>query len=305
MKQNLRVSIILTSFIIFLASCEKDPVVKIKPSADAGVSKTVQLPATTVSVTGSGTTTNGSISGYLWSLVTGPNVPVINSPSSTTTSITGLIAGTYIFQFAVTDNAGLTGMDTMTVLVNAAVQQTITIQPANNPFDAHVDSYNQVGGAGDQEVEIAAWTINGTPANWRAFIKFDQSQIPAGSTIISATLYLYTRPNPHLVDPNNAHPGTANAFYVERITTNWNPASFTWINQPITTTANRVTVPQSSSVTPDVTINVTGMVQDMQTSGNYGFAFRLQNETYYNARQFASSFYTNAALRPKLVITYQ
>ena len=302
---NPKLSFILFAFVLFFAGCTKEPKPLTQPTANAGISQTIQLPVNTITVNGSGSTTNGSIVGYLWSLVSGPNVPVISSPSSPATTINNLIAGTYIFQFAVFDNVGLTGVDTMSIIVKPAVQQTVTIQPANNPFDAHVDSYNQTGGAGDQEVEMAAWTINGSPTNWRAFIKFDQSQIPSNATIISAILYLYTKPAPHLVDPANAHSGTSNAFYVERITATWNPASFTWINQPVTATANRASVPQYNSATPDVTINVTGIVQDMQTSGNYGFAFRLQNETIYNARQFASSFYTNAALRPKLVITYQ
>lgn len=304
MKQKLKLSFILSFFILFLAGCDKETPAQ-KPNANAGPSKTIQLPVNTVSVTGTGTTTNGSIVGYLWTLVSGPNVPVITSPSSPTTNFNGLIAGTYIFQFSVTDNVGLTGVDTMSVLVNAAVQQTITIQPANNPNDTHVDSYNLTGGAGDTEVEMAAWTIGGATTFWRSFIKFDQSQIPANSTIINATLYFYTKPAPHGIDPANGHSGSTNAFYVERITSNWNPAAFTWSTQPATTTANRVIVPQSTSSTADVTINVTGIVQDMVTNGNYGFAFRLQNEAIYNARQFASSFYTNAALRPKLVITFQ
>jgi hypothetical protein len=201
---------------------------------------------------------------------------------------------------------GLTGVDTMSILVNAAVQQTVTIQPTNNPNDTHIDSYNLIGGAGDQEIEIASWTINGHSTNWRSFIKFDQSQIPANATIINATLYLYTKPStPHAIDPNYAHSGTSNGFYVERITGAWTPTALHWNTQPGTTIINRVVVPQSTSSTADVTINVTGILQDMVSSGNFGFAFRLQNETVYNARQFASSFYTNAALRPKLVITYQ
>jgi hypothetical protein len=292
----------------FLNGCDKEPATPpSKPVADAGVSKTVQLPTNTVSVTGVGTTTNGSITGYLWSLVSGPNVPVIASPSSATTNINGLIAGTYVMQFSVTDNLGLTGVDTMSIVVNPAIQYTITLQPGNNPNDAHVDSYNGTGGvAADFEVEIASWTISGTTTHWRSFIKFDQSVIPAGSTIVSATLYLYTKPTtPHGIDPVNAHSGTNNAFYVERITGNWSAAPLPWVGQPATTTVNRVLVPQSASASENAVINVTALVQDMVNSGNYGFAFKLQNEVIYNARQYASSYFATATLRPKLVIVYQ
>lgn len=296
--------ILMLCFII-LSACTKETPPETPPLADAGNFQTVQMPVTTATVTGKGTTTNGAIVGYLWSQVSGPNVPSITSPSSPSTGITGLTAGTYIFQFAVIDNYGLTGVDTVSVLVKPAVQQTVTIQPTNNPNDTHVDSYNLIGGSGDTEIEIGSWTINGTPTNWRSFVKFDQSQVPANATIISATLFLYAMPAPHAGDVVNAQSGTANAFYVERITGSWNPVGLPWNGQPATTLANRVNVPQSASASENVAINVTAILQDMQTNGNYGFAFRLQNETFYNMRQYASSFYTTSTLRPKLVITYQ
>lgn len=275
------------------------------PVANAGPSPTVQLPTNSIAITGSGTTTNGNITGYLWSVVSGPNVPGISATTSASTNVTGLVAGTYILQLAVTDNKGLMGVDTMSILVKPVPQQTLTIQPANNPNDTHIDSYNLVGGAGDTEIEIASWTISGTPTNWRSYVKFDQSQVPANATIVSATLYLYTTPAPHRVDPNNAHSGTANAFYVERITSSWSPTALHWNTKPATTATNRVSMPQSTSSTENATIDVTAIVRDMQVNGNYGFAFRLQNEVYYNARQYASSYYSNTALHPKLVIVYQ
>lgn len=295
----------LIAVILFFVGCSKDPALApVKPIANAGLSLSVQLPTNTVSVAGSGTTTNGSIVGYLWSLVSGPNVPVITSPASASTAINGLIAGTYIFQFAVTDNVGLTGVDTMSVVVNPAVQQTVTIQPTNNPNDIHVDS-KLLGFGSDIEIPIGSWTIGGGQENYRAYYKFDQSLIPASATIISATLYLYAIPNPNGGNLTDAHFGTANGFFVERVTAAWNPAGYNWNNQAPSTSVNRVTVAQSISAFENATINVTGIVQDMQTSGNYGFIFRMQNEVYYNIRQYVSSFHSNASLHPKLVITYQ
>ena len=38
--------------------------------------------------------------------------------------------------------------------------------------------------------------------------------------------------------------------------------------------------------------------------GNNGFLFKLQNETCYNSRIFASSKFIDATKHPKLVITY-
>ncbi len=94
----------------------------IPPVANAGDSQTIQLPTNTGTLTGSGTTTNGNITGYLWTLISGPNVPGISQPNAASTGITGLAAGTYYFQLQVTDNAGLTGLDTTALTVLYDVQ---------------------------------------------------------------------------------------------------------------------------------------------------------------------------------------
>jgi len=155
-------------------------------------------------------------------------------------------------------------------------------------------------------MEIGSWTIYGYDTYWRSYLKFDQSQIPSGSTIISATLYLFAMPTPHAGYVAKAHSGSANLFYVERITGSWNPTSLAWSNLPVSTASNHVSVPQSTSSFENSIINVTAIVSDMQTSGNYGFAFLLQNETnIYNFRTYASSTYSDVTLHPKLVITYQ
>ena len=275
------------------------------PIADAGVSKTIQLPINTVTVIGTGSTTNGNIVGYAWTLMSGPNIPVIHSPSSATTVIDGLIEGIYRIRFTVTDNVGLTATDSLSVVVNPAITQTLTLQPNNNPYDGHVDSYYNLGGAGDTEMPIGTWTGSGTVFSTRQFMKFDFSQIPSNSTIVSATLYLYAMPNPHGGDMVNAHYGTDNACYIERIPSDWSFTNMTWENQPSAVASNRALIPQSTSGFENNTVNVTALISDMLTNGNYGFKFTLKNEVYYNIRQWASSYYSDANLHPKLVIVYQ
>src|SRR5687767_14414362 len=113
----------LTAFCFLLLSvlffsCKKETRNTKPPVANAGDNQTILLPKSSLTLTGSGTTHNGSITGYLWSLVSGPNVPVIHQPSSPSTSVTGFIAGAYTFQLLVTDNAGLTDVDTTTITVN-------------------------------------------------------------------------------------------------------------------------------------------------------------------------------------------
>ncbi len=91
----------------------------IPPVADAGSDKTITLPANSVSVTGSGTDADGTISNYLWTKISGSSATITNA-SSANTSITSLVQGTYLFELKVTDNQGATARDTIKVTVNAA-----------------------------------------------------------------------------------------------------------------------------------------------------------------------------------------
>jgi len=290
--------------LLFTACNKEETEPLLPPTVNAGETQIVQLPTNTVTLSGSGTATNTPITGYLWSLISGPNIPGIVSPSSTSTIVNNLIAGTYFFQFQVIDNAGLTGVDTVSVTVLPASVTTLTLQPSSNPDEGHVDSYNVTGGQ-DTDVEIGAWTIFGVATKWRSYIKFDQSQLPANATIINATLYLYAMPNPHSGDGTNAMCGSANSYWVERITGSWSVTSLNFSSLPPTTTISRVAIPQSTSSFENSTIDVTALVQDMQVNGNYGFGFKLQDESVYNFRAYASSFHSNAQLHPKLVIAYQ
>jgi hypothetical protein len=67
------------------------------PIATAGTDKTIQLPTSTVSLTGSGTDLDGTVASYAWSKASGPAAGTIASPTAASTSITGLVQGVYIF----------------------------------------------------------------------------------------------------------------------------------------------------------------------------------------------------------------
>lgn len=91
------------------------------PTANAGTDQTITLPTSSVTLTGSGNDSDGSISAYAWTKISGTGGTIV-SPTSATTSVTGLTAGTYVFRLTVTDNASATGTDDITVTVNAAGQ---------------------------------------------------------------------------------------------------------------------------------------------------------------------------------------
>ncbi|CAN5834668.1 hypothetical protein BH11BAC4_BH11BAC4_08070 [soil metagenome] len=90
------------------------------PTANAGADKTVTLPTTTVSLSGSGADANGTISAYRWTKISGPTSAAITTATAASTTVTALVQGVYRFELKVTDNAGATGKDTVQVTVNAA-----------------------------------------------------------------------------------------------------------------------------------------------------------------------------------------
>ena len=188
-----------------------------------------------------------------------------------------------------------------------ACQNTLIISPDNNTFEGHIDSYGNSWNGGDTQFDITAWTANGSPGNQRACIKFDFNTLPSNAIIDSAILYLYAMPNPHGGNGVDANFGLPNTGFIQRITSAWPATSppYTWGSQPSVTTVNQVTIPQSTSSFSNTVLNVTASINDMQLNGNNGFFMKLQNETPYKIRQFASSFNTDASKHPRLIIYYR
>jgi chitodextrinase len=89
------------------------------PTANAGADQTITLPTSSVTLTGSGTDSDGTIDSYAWTKISG-GAATITSPSSATTTVTGLVQGTYSFWLTVTDNAGSTNADAIIITVNPA-----------------------------------------------------------------------------------------------------------------------------------------------------------------------------------------
>ncbi len=305
--------LIIVVIAFFFTACQKENVIENiisgnkVPVVNAGLNQTITLPLDSVTLTGSASDSDGFIVAYLWSQVSGPFASTIVNPGSSTTKVKGLRQGTYVFQVMAVDNKGATGVDTASVIVNPSLIQTLTLQPSNNSNEVYINSFTpNVSASGISQLTIAAWTAGGNPYNWRTFIKFDYSAIPVNATILNAKLSLYAAPTPFQGNGVDAHFGSSNACYIQRVTSNWNTATITWNNQPGTVTTNQTIITQStSSFQNDIDLDVTSLVRDMQINGNNGFGIKLQNEVIYNVRQYASSFENNSSIRPKLVITYQ
>jgi hypothetical protein len=186
---------------------------------------------------------------------------------------------------------------------------TLTLQPANNPTEVHIIGNNtdvESSHNGAPELGASAWTYLGSPITQRGIVRFDLSSIPSTATIKSAKLTLYSNPTPQNGDLVHANSGPNNAMLIQQVVTNWTASTVKWVNQPSTTTANQILIAHTTQPFLDLAdIDVKPMVQNMVAgNANYGFMIRLQTETMYNSRIFGSSFYTDAAKHPKLVVEY-
>lgn len=107
--------------------------VNVAPTAAAGIDQTITLPTSSVSVNGSGSTdSDGTIVTYAWSKMSGPVAYTITSPSSASTTITGLVAGVYVFRLTVTDDDGATGTDDIQVTVDEEPGNESPVAEAGN-----------------------------------------------------------------------------------------------------------------------------------------------------------------------------
>src|SRR5205823_4286776 len=110
---------------------------------------------------------------YAWSKIGGPSSYTIVNPNSATTSVNGLIQGTYSFRLVVTDNSGAPDDDTVVIVVNAAppppnvppfanagVDQSITL-PANSLTLNGSGSFD-----GDGTISSYSWSKISGPASY-------------------------------------------------------------------------------------------------------------------------------------------
>lgn len=104
------------------------------PTANSGSPQTITLPVATVTLTGSGSVFDGaSISTYAWSKISG-GAGSITSPSSASTTVTGLVQGTYVFQLIVTDSYGSSSIaSTVTITVNPVINSCPFCVVRNEP----------------------------------------------------------------------------------------------------------------------------------------------------------------------------
>ncbi|MCG7859500.1 PKD domain-containing protein, partial [Flavihumibacter sediminis] len=108
------------------------PVPNAAPTANAGSNRSITLPTNSTSLSGSGADTDGTITSYRWSQVSGPNTATIATTTAASTGVSNLIEGTYVFRLTVTDNDGARDADDVTVTVNPAPVAAVKRAPVSN-----------------------------------------------------------------------------------------------------------------------------------------------------------------------------
>ena len=183
-----------------------------------------------------------------------------------------------------------------------AQQTVVNLRPGpGQTHDAMVWSiFGNNNYGNNQEGTLTAWTYSGSFSVKRFYIKFNYTGLPS-LPLDSAILRIYNNPT------SNAHNGThhgQNQFVVQRVTSSWGETSICYNVQPSVTTTNQISVPASTSNTQDYSIDVTNLVQDQITNGNYGFRLKLTNESTYRAVVCASGNHPDSTKRPELTLYY-
>jgi gliding motility-associated-like protein len=127
------------------------------PVAQAGSDNTITLPVATVQLTGAGTDSDGTVSTYQWTQVSGPGTATIASPTTAITDITNLSNGTYIFRLTVTDNESASSTDDVKITVNNANQAPVASAGAAKSITLPTTSANFSGFATDADGVISSY----------------------------------------------------------------------------------------------------------------------------------------------------
>ena len=152
------------------------------PSVSAGVDQNIA--ATSTTLTGSATDSDGTISTYAWTQISGAASTIV-SPSSATTNITGLVPGVYVYRLTATDNSGASAFDDVQITVTAVGTDIYVkgvgrrVGTPNSSSSASVqytdgtsDQINTSGGSPVKNISIRFATVDGQtrPTAWIWFL---------------------------------------------------------------------------------------------------------------------------------------
>ncbi len=238
------------------------------PVARAGSDQTITLPANSITLNGSSSSDeDGSIKTYAWTKVSGSTANIQSSSASSTT-VSGLVAGSYTFRLTVTDDKGSSHSDDVNVTVNAAANkapvaragsdQTITL-PANSITLNGSSSSDE-----DGNIKSFSWTkVSGSSATI-------QSSSASSTTVSGLVAGSYTFRLTVTDDKGSSHSDDVNVTV--NAAANKAPVARAGSDLTITLPASSVTLNGSSSSDEDGSIKkyawtkVSGSSANIQSS---------------------------------------
>lgn len=176
------------------------------PTVSSGQPQTITLPVNSVTLSGTASDKDGSISSYEWSQVNGPTATIFSINSSATVVSTPT-AGNYTFKLTVLDNLGASASSNVLVTVNAAQPIGYTLvystgydnQASLDPF-----GHGQIGNGGlSTNVYVTGpgsfhSRPNNVSAGIRSEVQYDAAQTPLEGAVEYDVLY-------NVIVPNNGH----------------------------------------------------------------------------------------------------
>ena len=136
------------------------PPVNLPPVARAGADTSLQLPTDSLQLKGcSSFDPEMAVLKYKWRKIAGPATYQISSDTLCAPIVRGLTAGTYSFELVVTDTAGLTGKDSVSVTVNALLSTNWPPQATalcNSPYKIVVVGSSTAYGTGANPID-SSW----------------------------------------------------------------------------------------------------------------------------------------------------
>jgi hypothetical protein len=160
------------------------------PIANAGTDQSITLPTSSASLSASSSSDpDGTISTYAWTLVSGPITPVIATPTTVGTSVTGMTtAGDYIFQVVVTDNLGAQATDQVTVTVNIGGPVV--------PRDYMAKNVTASRPGGGLKFHLGASLLSGVVSSTTIYAPYINRDLIFGQTLMGGdTIVIHANPN--------------------------------------------------------------------------------------------------------------
>ena len=147
-------------------------------TVNAGSDVSITLPTSSVKLTGSTTVQNTTLSSCTWKQISGPNTATISNGGTITPTVSGVVAGSYVFQVTITNSAGTSTSDQMKLTVNPAAV-TIVFQVSAGPDVSITLPTNSVKLTGVATVQNTAVSVTA----WKQLSGPNTATITNGGTI--------------------------------------------------------------------------------------------------------------------------